>query len=72
MSIRISGISKSFGSFRALDDVSLDVPQGTLLALLTLVAKVFIERQLETESQELEAARATGADTDPTTGGDGS
>jgi sulfate transport system permease protein len=42
------------------------------LALLTLVAKVFIERQLETESQELEAARATGADTDPTTGGDGS
>ena len=39
------------------------------LALLTLVAKVFIERQLETESQELEAARAPGADTDPTTGG---
>jgi sulfate transport system permease protein len=39
------------------------------LALLTLVAKVFIERQLETESKELEAARAPGADTDPTTGG---
>lgn len=39
------------------------------LALLTLVAKVFIERQLETESQELEAARAPGVDTNPTTGG---
>jgi sulfate transport system ATP-binding protein len=34
MSIRVTGISKSFGSFRALDDVSLEVPQGTLLALL--------------------------------------
>jgi sulfate transport system ATP-binding protein len=34
MSIHIRGISKSFGSFRALDDVSLEVPQGTLLALL--------------------------------------
>ena len=34
MSIRIDGVSKSFGTFKALDDVSLDVPQGTLLALL--------------------------------------
>jgi len=34
MSISIRGISKAFGTFRALDDVSLDVPQGTLLALL--------------------------------------
>jgi sulfate transport system ATP-binding protein len=34
MSIHIRGISKAFGSFKALDDVSLDVPQGTLLALL--------------------------------------
>ena len=34
MSIRVSGVSKSFGTFQALRDVSLDVPQGTLLALL--------------------------------------
>ncbi|MFM8803676.1 MAG: sulfate/molybdate ABC transporter ATP-binding protein [Planctomycetia bacterium] len=34
MSIHIRGISKTFGSFKALDDVSLEVPQGTLLALL--------------------------------------
>jgi sulfate transport system ATP-binding protein len=34
MSIRVDGVSKSFGAFKALDNVSLDVPQGTLLALL--------------------------------------
>jgi sulfate transport system ATP-binding protein len=34
MSIHVRGITKSFGSFRALDDVSLEVPEGTLLALL--------------------------------------
>jgi len=34
MSIRIRGVSKNFGSFRALDDVNLDVPNGSLLALL--------------------------------------
>jgi len=34
MSIHIREISKSFGSFKALDDVSLEVPEGTLLALL--------------------------------------
>jgi sulfate transport system ATP-binding protein len=34
MSIHIRGISKAFGTFKALDNVSLDVPQGTLLALL--------------------------------------
>jgi ABC-type sugar transport system ATPase subunit len=33
MSIRVDGVSKSFGAFKALDNVSLDVPQGTLLAL---------------------------------------
>ena len=41
------------------------------LALVTLVAKVVIERQLEAESKELEAARTTGAETDPSTGGVG-
>jgi sulfate transport system ATP-binding protein len=34
MSIHVRNISKSFGSFRALDGVSLEVPEGTLLALL--------------------------------------
>ena len=34
MSIHVREISKSFGSFKALDGVSLDVPEGTLLALL--------------------------------------
>jgi sulfate transport system ATP-binding protein len=34
MSIAIDHISKSFGSFRALDDVTLDLPRGELVALL--------------------------------------
>jgi sulfate transport system ATP-binding protein len=34
MSITIKGVTKSFGTFVALNDVSLDVPPGELLALL--------------------------------------
>ena len=34
MSIVVEQVSKSFGSFRALDQVSLEVPEGTLVALL--------------------------------------
>ncbi|TAE90473.1 MAG: sulfate ABC transporter ATP-binding protein [Verrucomicrobia bacterium] len=34
MSISIQSIHKSFGSYLALDDVSLEVPQGSLTALL--------------------------------------
>jgi sulfate/thiosulfate transport system ATP-binding protein len=34
MSIAIKNLSKAFGDFRALDDVSLDVRDGSLLALL--------------------------------------
>jgi sulfate transport system ATP-binding protein len=34
MSITLNGITKRFGSFLALDDVSLEVPSGALLALL--------------------------------------
>jgi sulfate transport system ATP-binding protein len=34
MSIRVRNVSKSFGSFKALDDVSLDIPTGELVALL--------------------------------------
>jgi len=34
MAIQVSHVSKRFGEFRALDDVSLDVPEGALTALL--------------------------------------
>jgi sulfate transport system ATP-binding protein len=34
MSITVKGLSKRFGSFLALDDVSLEVPGGSLVALL--------------------------------------
>src|SRR5213082_1602283 len=34
MTIDIQGISKRFGDFTALEDVSLEVPQGSLTALL--------------------------------------
>jgi sulfate transport system ATP-binding protein len=34
MSILVKGVSKSFGGFLAVDDVSLAVPDGSLLALL--------------------------------------
>ena len=34
MSVDVSRISKSFGSFRALDDVSLNINQGELVALV--------------------------------------
>src|SRR5947208_4662471 len=34
MSIEVRNVSKQFGSFQALDDVSLDVDSGSLTALL--------------------------------------
>ena len=34
MTITVSSITKRFGSFTALDDVSLEVPSGSLVALL--------------------------------------
>ncbi len=34
MSIHVTGINKQFGAFRALDNVSLDIPSGQLVALL--------------------------------------
>ena len=34
MSITVKNVTKRFGCFLALDDVSLDVPAGELLALL--------------------------------------
>ena len=45
MSIHVREISKSFGSFKALDEVSLDVPEGTLLALLGPLAGVLYRRR---------------------------
>ena len=32
--IKVEGVSKRFGDFLALDDVTLDVPEGSLTALL--------------------------------------
>lgn len=34
MGIRVAGVGKQFGAFRAVDDVSLDVETGSLVALL--------------------------------------
>jgi len=34
MGIRVANVSKQFGSFRAVDDVSLDIESGSLVALL--------------------------------------
>ena len=34
MGIAVRNLRKSFGSFQALDDVSVDVPDGSLTALL--------------------------------------
>ena len=34
MSITVKGVSKKFGAFVALDHVSLEVPAGSLCALL--------------------------------------
>ena len=34
MTIRVEKVSKQFGAFTALDDVSLDIPGGELVALL--------------------------------------
>src|ERR1700756_1556624 len=34
MSIEVSNVTKRFGSFLALDDVSLEIPQGSLTAVL--------------------------------------
>ena len=34
MGIRVSSVTKNFGDFRAVDDVSVDVDTGSLVALL--------------------------------------
>ena len=34
MSIEVQGVSKTFGSFKALDDISLHFPDGELVSLL--------------------------------------
>ena len=37
MAITVHGVTKRFGDWLALDDVSIDVPDGALTALLVLV-----------------------------------
>ena len=34
MGIRVAGVTKEFGAFKAVDDVSLDIDSGSLVALL--------------------------------------
>ena len=34
MSIQIRNVSKNFGTFQALTDINLDIPDGKLVALL--------------------------------------
>ncbi|MER3483731.1 MAG: sulfate ABC transporter ATP-binding protein, partial [Meiothermus sp.] len=34
MNIRVSGVTKKFGSFSALENISLDISSGELIALL--------------------------------------
>jgi len=34
MGIRVANVTKRFGAFRAVDDVSVDVDSGSLVALL--------------------------------------
>ena len=35
--IQVSGVTKHFGDFRALDDVSLEIAKGEMVALDTIV-----------------------------------
>ena len=54
MSIEIHHVTKQFGHFRALDDISLDIDSGELLALLavaTLLIKSLVEWQFEREQK---------------------
>jgi ABC-type multidrug transport system ATPase subunit len=48
MGISVEGANKRFGDFQALDDVSIEVPNGSLtalLALMTLLAMNFLKRK---------------------------
>ena len=36
--ITVHGLHKRYGDFAALDDISLEVPDGSLTALLALIA----------------------------------
>ena len=48
MSITVKHLTKSFGTFVALNDVSLEVPDGELLALVTLLIRKVVEARIET------------------------
>src|SRR3982750_435155 len=68
MSISVHNVSKSFGEFRALDDVSIEVPAGSLTALLgpsgsgksTLLRVIAGLEQPDTGSVEIEDVDVTG------------
>ncbi|BCB90222.1 sulfate/molybdate ABC transporter ATP-binding protein [Phytohabitans suffuscus] len=68
MSIEISGVSKRFGSFVALDDVSVSIPSGQLTALLgpsgggksTLLRIIAGLEQADSGSVRIEGVDATG------------
>ncbi|GAA3577668.1 sulfate ABC transporter ATP-binding protein [Microlunatus spumicola] len=67
MSIRISGVNKSFGDFAALTDIDLDLPSGQLTALLgpsgggksTLLRIIAGLELADTGSVEIEGVDAT-------------
>src|SRR5881398_1084743 len=67
MSIKISGVTKKFGDFVALEDVSVDLPTGQLTALLgpsgggksTLLRIVAGLETADTGSVEIEGIEST-------------
>ena len=62
MSIQVRNLRKAFGDFLALDDVSLEVPGGelvALLALVTLLAKSLVEWKFQ-KAPALEPTAAEG------------
>ena len=49
MSISVKDVTKRFGEFVALDHLSVEVPSGALLAIVTLVVKASLETRVPSE-----------------------